>query len=367
MAAEPLTPRNLIRSCPRPGSGRSSRALVAGATSALLLALAAGLTGCGRTMVDNLAPWGDAFNPPTSMPDAGPGPDTVIDDRVIVVGHFEEPPFASVAWTGIGADMADALARTLLNRSRLNVIVNPRLALDVARLRELPDATRLEALAAIRRGHPNVRLIVNGRITDFLHTSDVDKSLQRRTAIFTRSREAVVALQLDVFDLELGRTVATDHLIGAADAPKRDIDDLYKNVNFDTAFYWSTPLGNASRKTIFAAVDVLDKMVPASGPQVVIASRTGREVELIVASGQPLRRGQRLFVYELADDGSLVAVRDPASGQQLRAHVQEDGRSKVTALLFGLPAVGVDLRGMQVLPVSAREGGPADRGRAAAG
>jgi len=316
--------------------------------------------GCGRTMVDDLAPWAGNFNPPTTMTDAGPGPDTVIDDRVIVVGHFEEPAFASVEWEGVGADMADALARTLLNRSRLNVIVNPRLAADVARLREQPDDARMSALAAIRRGHPTVRLGVNGRITDFLHTSDVDRRLRRRTAIFTRSREAVVALQLDVFDLELGRTVATDHLVGAADSPKNDVDELYENVNFDTAFYWSTPLGKASRETILSAVDVLDRMVPAAGPQVVIASHEGRTVELIVASGEPLRRGQRLFIYEPADDGSLIAVRDPASGQQLRAHVQEDGRSRVTALLFGLPRTGVDLRGMQLLTVSAREGGPSD-------
>ncbi len=328
-----------------------------GVSAGLAVALA---PGCGRTMVDDLAPWAGSFNPPTTMPDGGPGPDTVTDDRVVVVGHFEPPPFSSVEWPGIGADMADAVARTLLNRSRLNVLVNPRLAADVARLREQPDESRLAALQAIRRSHPSVRLVVNGRITDFLHSEDVDRSLRRRTAVFTRSREAVVALQLDVFDLELGRTVATDHLVGAADAPKREVADLYRNVSFDTAFFWSTPLGKASRETILSAVDVLDRMVPAAGPQVVVASRTGRELELFVASGRPLRRGQRLFLYERADDGSLLAVRDPASGQQLRAHVQSDGRSKVTALLFGLPADGVDMRGMQLLPMSAREGGPGD-------
>jgi hypothetical protein len=298
------------------------------------------------------------------MTDRGPGPDTVLDERAVVVGHFEEPEFASVEWTGIGESMADALARTLLNRSQLNVIVNPRLAADVARLREQPDDQRLAALEGIQRAHPNVRLVVNGRITDFLHTDDIDRRLHRRTAIGLRSREAIVGLQLDVFDLQLGRTVATDHLVGTADAPKKKVAELYRNLGFDSAVYWATPLGKASSRTILSAVGVLDRMVPVGGPEVVIAAHDGRNVELYVASGQPLRRGQRLFVYERLDDGSLRAVRDPASGQQLRAHVMQDGRSKVEAMLFGLPAEGVDLRGRELLEVSAREGGEtARRGR----
>ena len=339
----------------RPGATARRLAAAAAATAGLAATLVVG--GCGRTMVDDLAPWGPEFDPPTSMTERGPGPDTVLDERAIVVGHFEEPEFASVQWTGIGADMADALARTLLNRSRLNVIVNPRLAADVARLREQPDDARLAALEAIQRAHPNVRLVVNGRITDFLHTDDIDRRLHRRTITFGRSREAIVGLQLDVFDLQLGRTVATDHLVGTADAPKRDVEKLYRNLGFDSAVYWATPLGQASSRTILAAVEVMDRMVPVAGPEIVIAAHDGREIELYVASGRPLRRNQRLFVYERLDDGSLRAVRDPVSGQQLRAHVMKDGRSRVEAILFGLPADGIDLRGTELLPVSAREGG----------
>ena len=281
----------------------------------------------------------------------GPGERDVTGTRVVVVGVFENPEFSSGDWPKVGRGMSDALARSLLNRGGFDVIVNPRLASDVARLRDLPDASREKALQSIRQAHPDVRLVVNGRVTDFAHTSDLPEVLVRRRFYGAKQREAVVALQMDVFDLERGRTVATDHVHGTAPAPDMPTGDIYARVPFDSLVFWQTPLGRASEAAVFKAIAVLDKMVPTGDDSIVVVEQVdARTVRIAAGGGRPLTEGTVLWLYERrpGPDGSVmqVPVFDPHSRFQLRAHVQRGGRVTTTAFLFGKLPDGLDVRGL---------------------
>ncbi|MFK7960700.1 MAG: hypothetical protein AB8G96_09245 [Phycisphaerales bacterium] len=341
-------PAGRLWRCPRNAVTAASRA----AGVALACAAPAILTGCGS--IGGPLPWTTYNSPPTTMAEDGPAEADVTGARVVVVGHFDDPAYASVGWPRIGRDMADALARTALNRGRFDVIVNPRLAADVAGLRDQPDDARAKALARIRRAHPDVRLIVNGRVTDFGHTDDVAPELLPRRTFGKRRVEALVAIQLDVFDLERGRSVATDHVYGTAATPSTDPTTLYGNITFDSLLFWNSPLGRATKDALLESKDVLNRMVPTNDDRIRIVSEpVKRRIRVAIGSGRPLRRGEKLYVYRVVPDGAggerYEAVIDPLVGQQLRAHVRTGGRGTTDADLFGVPPADTDLRGMVLM------------------
>lgn len=328
---------------------RSVHAMVA----AIALLGAAG----GCSMFDRLSPLTtDYERPKPSQNDFGPSAADPIDARTIVVGVFEDPSHNSVPkWTNVGSQMANMLERSILNHGTVAVIVNPRLARDVQNLRELDDGVRASRLKALQAAHPRVRLVVNGRVTDFVHTDDIHPSLRRSNGVGRNRREALVAIQLDVFDLKLGRTVGTDHIIGTASTSRTNTDELYANVALDSYVFWSTPLGRASTEAVEQAIDRLDLMVPAASDRLVITDHdpATRRVTISIASGRPLRAGQRFYLYRLGAGEDATLLIDPALDSPSVAVIDRDGRSRTTAFLFSPPDPDIDLRGVVLRPIPA--------------
>jgi len=291
-----------------------------------------------------------AFNrPPAAAGDDGPVSRDHSSQRVVVIGHFQSPPHP-LQWPDVGPGMGNALARTLLNHGDFEVWINPHLARRVEALTDMSPKERARQLAEIRDAFPEVRLVVTGRVTDFHHTNDV--------ATGAKGGLAVVAIQLDVFDLELGRVVASDHVHGAAPAPDVPSPELYTGVSFDSYLFWSSPLGKASDQAVRESMDVLNRVVPTRDDSIRIVRQIDpRRVRIAGGAEQQLDGHRKYYVY-LLDEATdvLEPVLDRDTRLPLEARIERSGRIATTAWLLGEKPSELDLRGAVL-----REQAPAGR------
>ena len=298
--------------------------------------------GCGSN------PFSGQYNlPPTALGEHGPATGDPSHSRVVVVGTFENPRHPSVEWEEIGQGTTEALARTLLNHGRFDVIVNDQLASEVAKLTRLGIDERLPQLDRLRREHPDLRYVVNGTVTDFSHTVDKPDAVVPRTVTGAKRNEAVVAIKLDVFDLDRGRIVAAHHLYGTAGTRDAAVDATYENVSFDSLFFWQSPLGRATDKAVVAAVDVLNRMAPTVDGGIVVTEQVEPKVVRLAAGAEgAFVEGGWLYFYERRDDGTpegtLIPVLDPVTSKQVRAKVRRTGRISTTAWIVGETPNGID-------------------------
>lgn len=286
------------------------------------------------------------FNvPPTAVDDR---PLVVRDQqrkRVVVMGPFENPPASPLAWEDIGAGMSDALARTLVNRGNFEVWIDPPLVAEAEKLIMMPTRQRQAALARIRSEHPEVQFILTGIVTDFCHSTDKPREVRRRSWFGTK-REAIVALSMNIVDLERGRVVVADHLYGAHDAPPKKTQDLYASMAFGTYLFWNSPLGYASEEAIDKAKAALDTLVPTSDDSIRIVSEINdRRVQISGGSEKSHQAENLYYVCTVDASGELDVVHDPDSGLPLRARIESSGRIATTAGLIGRKPERVDLRG----------------------
>jgi len=316
------------------------------------LVLFAALFGCESFHV----PWeGPAGwdTPPAAAADNVPSARDQTEQRVVVLGHFRTPAHP-LAWENVGPGMSDALARTLLNHGDFDVWINPNLARRVETLLDTSPDERAVRLTQIREAFPEVRLVVTGRVTDFHHTTDFSDGEHR---MFDGASEAVVAIQMNVFDLELGRVVASDHIHGVAPAPARPSSEMYASVDFDSYLFWSTPLGKASAQAVNKAMDVLNRVVPTRDESIRIVKQIeSRRVRIAAGSTQTLDRDRRYYVYVYDETTSrLVPVLDRDTRLPLQARIDASSRIGSTAWLMGEKPLSVDLRGavLRTTPPSA--------------
>jgi hypothetical protein len=192
--------------------------------------------------------------------------------------------------------------------------------------------------------------VVTGKVTDFHHTADISKQA-RQVGLFGASNQAVVAIQLNVFDLELGRVVASDHVFGVVNAPDTPSGQLYAGMNFDSVMFWSTPLGVASEKAIRQSMTVLNHAVPTRDESIRVVKQTS-EREILIAGGPDasLLKNVRFYVCIAREsDGELEPVTDIDTGLPLMAKVISSSRIGTTAWLIGRSPAELDLRGASLL------------------
>ena len=329
-------------------------------TAAGLIAAIGGLTllaGCGSWTYND---------PPMAGPDRTADFNDRSNARVVVIGHFENPRTTSRPdWEDVGAGISEALAKTVLNHGEFDAWIDPLLADSVQQLVKAPAdmrqafrnrvQQRTEELQRIRRTHRNVRYVIYGEVTDFAHTADVSEEAQR-WGIFGKKREAIVAIQLNVFDVEAERVVGTDHVYGVAGAKKTPTEETYANIAFGSILFWSTPLGKAAEEAIEKSVAVLNRAVPASDEELRVAKLIGPRRILIdgVDRHRRLVPGKRYFIWlkpkrmpgeigmggaEAANDPSRNPYFRPlldSAGFQLEAVVTTAHHSTAEALVKGL-------------------------------
>ncbi|MHC5113589.1 MAG: hypothetical protein ACYTGP_04075 [Planctomycetota bacterium] len=303
-----------------------------------------------------------AFNrPPGAAGEEGPVSRDHSSQRVVVIGHFRSPPHP-LQWTDVGPGMGNALARTLLNHGDFDVWINPHLARRVELLTDTSPQERARQLVQIREAFPEVRLVVTGRVTDFHHTTDV--------ATGARKGLAVVAIQLDVFDLELGRVVASDHVHGSAPAPDVPSPELYAGITFDSYLFWSSPLGKASDQAVLESMAVLNRVVPTRDDTIrIVRQLASRRVRIAAGAEEQLDRERTYYVY-LHDEATdvLEPVLDRDTRLPLEARIERSGRIATTAWLLGETPGELDLRGavLRDEAPTGRYGFTGERGPAAA-
>ena len=96
--------------------------------------------------------------------------------------------------------------------------------------------------------HSTTAFVVEGKITDFLHTSDAPESV-RRLSWFTEANDAIVAINITATDLHSGRVVLSDQIVASVSAGAKETDQ-YGDLEFGSYLFWSTPLGEASSDVI---------------------------------------------------------------------------------------------------------------------
>lgn len=308
---------------------RDRRARPAAALAAALLAAAA-LAGC-----KGFRSWQP---PPSAVGDALPTDPGPLESRVTVVGHFENPDVRALEWPTLGPRMAELMARTLLNHGSFHVVVDPALADRVHTIASMQGQSREQALADLRLEHPQVRFVINGKVTDFIHTADLPARMRRtRTLGWGRVNEAVAAIRLDVFDLDLGRVVATDHLYGTQKVSgSRATDKYYENVAFDSVIFWSSPLGRAAEKAIDQSVVQTARLIPEGRRHLQVVRRTGpRRVVLQVEARAEYWTDKVCYLYAVDEAGGFTPIIDLALGTPVTATVQGNARRGLEAILSG--------------------------------
>ncbi|MDY7107997.1 MAG: CsgG/HfaB family protein [Planctomycetota bacterium] len=285
-------------------------------------------------------------DPPTQASAQETGARDPWSRRVIVLGRFENPVRSPLRWRDIGPGLSDALAALLINGGEVDVLSDTRLSRNVRSILDSSLSRRSARLAQLTEDHPNVRYAVTGQVTDFYHSTDMPREAQR-WGVFSRRKEAVVAIRLNVIDLQTGRLIAADHVRGTAPASDTPTRELYANIALGSLAFWNTPLGRAGEEALEAAAGMLKRTVPRADPRLRIVRQVGpRKVTVSADERESLIRGQEFFVclHDPATD-ELSLVYDPDTGLPLQARIESARRGSATAWLRGLKPPDTDLRG----------------------
>lgn len=306
-----------------------------------------GLT-CVSAWLAGCASIDDPFKTQYAKPPAalGDGLDRPPRRTVIVLGTLGDPAGNPLKWAGIGADMADALSRTMMADGGFDVRIDRSLAERTRRAVETGSAPgqAAEGLEAIRRDHPEVDYVITGRVTDFHHTADLPARYTRR-GLFGKNNEAIAAIDLVVVDLRRPRIAIADQVVGIARAGKEPTEAQYANLSFDSYLFWSSPLGKASRKALDETHRRLKRVIPSHAAEIDVIRRAGwRELALRGGSAHGIKRGQRYFVYvRNPATNRLRPVIDELLGTPLEAQIVRVKKASSVAWLIGEAPAEVNL------------------------
>ena len=313
---------------------------------ALLAAVVLGGAGCSSWS----NPW--AFDTPPARARIDPAYRQPSDRAVVVIAEFANPTKSALGWRDIGPGVSDAVGRALVDKGEYDVLINPEVTDAVTSITSrLRGRRENNTLASILRTHPEVDYVIRGKVTDFHHTADLPRELQR-WGLFGRRREAVVAIDFEVFDLRAQRMIGADQVRGTASASRRPTRKLYADLAFDTYLFWSTPLGKASKKAVRSVVDRISEIVPPRvGDPKVIKLIARRKVSVTGGWMRGLAGGQRFYLCRRDDeDGRLRPIEDVDTGRPLMVQIAGTRKTTSTAWLMGEPPQETDLRGVVLRP-----------------
>ncbi|MHC4446954.1 MAG: CsgG/HfaB family protein [Planctomycetota bacterium] len=311
---------------------------------AVMAAVVAGCSGGAGCSTSIYNPW--TFNKPPTKAQRDLALNQVADRTVVVVAQFGNPTKPPVAWPDIGRTMSDAVARTLFDRGLFEVRINPDLATAIETTLGPSSKTAVDRLARLSRAHPDVHYVVTGKVTDFHHTGDLPRQV-RRWGLLGRRREAVVAIDLKIFDLRSQRLVVAEHLTGTSRARLQSARKLYADITIDTYLFWNTPLGKASKKAVGNVVDQVIKVVPPRvGEPKIVDWGVGRRVHVSGGRMWGVAKGQEYYVCRRTGPaGGLRSLPDIDTGQPLRVKITSVSRMTSTGWVLGKPAPDAKLPG----------------------
>ena len=302
-------------------------------------ALAAPLGGCRI--------WSDHQAPPHALESFGPAVRDEHGHRWVVLGVLEDPDTSTIPMAKIGEGVTRALADTMLNHGGFDVTINSELGARANSIVKLPAEQRRSELATLRQTYPQLRFVVTGKVTDFTRSRDKPRESQE-IRLGWKIPRAIVALRLDVYDLELGRKVTHDHLMGKVyDYSDRDSDEVYGQLSIDEYVFWTTSLGDAAWEASRVAVKVLDRLVPTTeGAITIVRLMSRRRVHVAGGSESTFRRGDTFYVHALdPETRRLQPLVDRTTRRPLMVTITEGNRVNSVGLINGEPMPGIALEG----------------------
>jgi hypothetical protein len=294
-------------------------------------------------------PW--TYNTPPTALESGATGQPLRSRDVVVVGEIANPLRTSVAWSDIGPGVTQALGQALLNEGEFEVWSNTGLARAVEQVLAGPTTERAARLGRLHEAHPEVRLVITGQVTDFHHTSEVARDVRRRAFIGTR-KEAIVAIQFNVVDLQVRRELLGDHVHGTSSIGSRRAEHVYADIAFGSYLFWNSPLGRATEEAIDKTVTrIVQAADSAEGPVRIVRTLTSRRVQLSSLPRDLSGPDEALFVCRIQYGDGRAAMRpvlDAHTGQPLRARIVSWDDQEPTAWLLGQKPADVDLRGAEL-------------------
>lgn len=308
---------------------------------------------------------------------------------VLLMGNLENPVQSPLRWRDVGEGLTDALSRELRAEGMYDIWINPRIGHEVESILQGAPSQRAGRFETLCDGHPDVRYIFVGRVTDFLHVGEPTRD--RLRGLFRRddseegdepeiSVEAMVAIDFSIVDIVSQRTVLSDHVVGRFEAGPVLSRDLYRDMAFGSYRFWTTPLGRASQQAIDRILlrlgelptpdralvenrshETEDSVIASDshrGPGSVAAARewsrgirverqiNPRKIRVTASRADSLRKGQTFYLSRYDQiSGHLVSIEDRDTGHPLQAQIISARRTSGLALLLGLKPVELDLRG----------------------
>jgi len=231
----------------------------------------------------------------------------------ILLAQFTSGAGVDARWSDVAPEMQKCFARALIKSGKIEVVY---------------DQSTAE--------HSTTAFVVEGKITDFLHTSDAPESV-RRLSWFTEANDAIVAINITATDLHSGRVVLSDQIVASVSAGAKETDQ-YGDLEFGSYLFWSTPLGEASSDVINDSVAKLATLRGSIPGTVRITKYVegGRAVTLL--DGALLDDGGIYYVGSSDSvTGDFVALDDDL-GNPLRVRVEHHFFGNSTGWLLSEPA-----------------------------
>ena len=246
--------------------------------------------------------------------------------------------------------MSDALSRSLLNRDEFEVWIDSRISNTVLSDLKRSLSRRGDNLSKLQSDYPDVHFIIVGKVTDFHHTSELPSEVSR-WGLFKKRNEAIVAIDFNIFDLRRGRVVVADHIMGTAGSSDTPVKEVYKNLEFGSYLFWSTPLGKASREAIDKTIQrIIDSLPTHTGEPRILNILAQRKITINGGWAWGIKKGQQFYVCHQKDESSPVqVVLDPDTKQPLRVQIHRVEKDNSVAWLLGKKPPSIDLHGALLL------------------
>lgn len=269
-----------------------------------------------------------AFAQPKAIPVAPKAlPAAAGPKKLIAVAEFEN----KTNWAGqinLSTGMADQLITALMNTGRYTVLERQNIQ-GVLREQDFAASGRTTAEGGAKIGQINrAQILIQGAITEFGYQGSGGTGVTiKGFTIGGASKQAVVGVDVRVYDTTTGQVLASKACRGVADAQGFNVGYADRDWAFATGQQQSTPLDFAVRAAIEQAVAFItfeSDRVPWAGRVVqfkdgIVYINSGRE--------NGIQMGDRFEVYKEGE-----AIVDPESGLTLGSEKSKIGEVEVVGL-----------------------------------
>lgn len=230
----------------------------------------------------------------------------------VAVLDFENKAPTVSNWN-LSRGMRDLLEDELVQSGRYTVLTRRQIDAVIGEQERQRDP-HFRAQGRVPQGQlKNAQYLLRGSVTDFSHRSGGSLWAWFSRVFFSGSGEtAIVAVTLQVIEVETGEVRDSIHLEGTASAGSASFAAGYKNVSFGGDSFYRTPLGRATKEVMGRAVAHLAETVARTPWQPRVAKVEGQRVYLSGGQDRALRAGSRWEAWEPGEP-----ILDPATGDLL--------------------------------------------------